>query len=170
VKTRFTVTIGKSKSFFLKSDFDIFRQQISYSGNTNFINDWTMSSQLIYQNHKSHGIAGFKYQRNLYKDITAQGYNAYGNDYWIVFVQQPLLKNELNIMLLYFLPVNLGTDYNQATYIKTNNYTGNTSNDISFLKNMILLQVSYRFNKGKSVNKTEKNIEQENEQNKKSVF
>lgn len=168
VEARFTIPL--SKSLFLKSDFDIFKSSIKYADKINELNNWTASSQLIYQNQKSQAVVGLKYQRNLFKYITAQGYSAGDNDYWIIFVQQPFLKNKLNVMLLYFLPINLGVDFNQGSYIKTDTYTETKTNDISFLKNMIMLQISYRFNKGKSVNKTEKNIEQNNEQNKKSVF
>lgn len=168
VQTRFTIPFGKS--IFLQSDFDVFKSSIKYLDKINNLNNWTMSSQLIYQNQKSRAVVGLKYQKNLFKYITAQGYNVGDNDYWIIFVQQPFLKNKLNVMLLYFLPINLGVDFNQGSYIKTDTYTETKTNDISFLKNMFILQVSYRFSKGKSVNKTEKKIEQNNEKSNKSVF
>ncbi len=165
---RFTVPIGKS--LFLQSDFDVFKSSIKYTGKTNAFHDWTMSSQLIYQNLKSSTVAGFKYQKNLFKEIIAQGYEKGDNDFWIAFVQQPFFKKRLEVMLLYFLPLNLGVDFNQGSYIKTENYVENKSNDIGFLKNMFLLQVSYRFNKGKTVNSKEKNIEKNDERKTKGVM
>ena len=167
-ETRFTVPFGKS--LFLNTDFNIFKSSIKYASKINDLNNWTMSSQLIYQNQKSQTVVGLKYQKNLYKYITAQGYNAGDNDYWITFIQQPFFKKKLSVLLLYFFPVNWGVDFNQGSYIKTDTYTETKYNDISFLKNMVMLQVSYRFNKGKTVNKTEKNIEQNNEKNTKSVL
>lgn len=168
VEGRLNIPLGKP--FVLQTDFDFFNNSIKYSGKTNELNDWTISSQLIYQNEKLKTVAGLKYQRNLYRDITAQGYNKYDNDFWIAFVQQPFFKQKLNVMLLYFLPISAGVDFNQGSYIKTDNYKESKYGDISFLKNMVMLQISYRFTKGKSANKTEKNIEQDNEKNKKGVF
>ena len=168
IETRFTIPF--SKSFFLTSDINIFKSSIEYADKMNNLNNWTTSNQLIYQNHKSFTVVGLKYQKNLYKYITAQGYNSGDNDYWITFIQQPFFKKKMTVLLLYFFPINWGVDFNQGSYIKTDNYTETKRNDISFLKNMLMLQVSYRFNKGKTVNKTEKNIEQNNEKNTKSVM
>ncbi len=169
VEGRFTVPLGKG--FYLKSDFDIYKSSIKYADKINYVNDWTAKNQLIYQNSKSGLTMVLEYRRELAMMITAQGWDKGGaNDYWIFLIQKPFFKQKLNLMFLYFLPINSGVDYNQGNYIKTDNYTETKSNDISFLKNMIMLQVSYRFNKGKSVNVTEKKIEQDNEKNSKSVF
>ncbi|MGZ4157292.1 MAG: TonB-dependent receptor [Bacteroidia bacterium] len=163
------VTIPFSKSIILQSDVDVFNNSIKYAGNTNNFNFWTMSTQLIYQNSKYSTVAGLKYQKNLVKNITAQGYDKGDNDFWLAFVQQPFFKEKLNVMLLYFIPTGLGVDFNQGSYLKTETYKETKSFDISILKNIVMLQVSYRFNKGKSANKTEKNIEQE-EGKKKGIF
>lgn len=165
-EVRFTLPL--SKSFVLQSDADVFTNSITYAGHTNRFNYWTMFSQLIYQNSKSLTVAGLKYQKQLVWDITAQGYDKSDNDFWIVFVQQPFFKQKLNVMLLYFIPTNLGVDYNQGSYVKTANYTENKAFDISILKNVVILQLSYRFNKGKAANKTEKNVEQE--EKRKGIF
>jgi hypothetical protein len=113
----------------------------------------------------------------MYKNITAQGYNRdynntddNSNDYWIAFIQQPFFKQRLNVMLVYFLPINWQVDYNQSSFIKVPGYSETKNNDISFLKNMVLLQLSYRFNKGKTVTAKEKNIEKENERNTQKIM
>ena len=168
VETRFTIPFGKS--IFLQSDFNFFKSSLTFSGKTNEFNDWTMSNQLIYQRQKTATVAGLQYQRNLFRDITAGGYNKYDNDFWILFVQQPFFKQKLNVMLIYFLPVSLGVDFNQGNFISSTGYSETTLNNISFLKNMLMLQVSYRFNKGKTVNSKEKNIEKNNEKNTKNVL
>ena len=128
-----------------------------------------MSSQLIYQNPKYSTVAGLQYQKNLVRYITAQGYDKGDNDYWIAFVQQPFFKEKLNVMLLYFIPTNFGCDFDQGGYLKTQSYQETKTYDISILKNVVMVQLSYRFSKGKSANKTEKNIEQE-EGRKKGIF
>jgi hypothetical protein len=175
VDSRLAFPIGK-KLIFL-TDCNFFKSSIDYKDTTNSINDFTMSSKLIYRGGKSHTVAGLIYQRDMYKNITAQGYNRdynntddNSNDYWIAFIQQPFFKQKLNVMLVYFLPINWQTDYNQGSFISVHGYTETKSNDISFLKNMILLQLSYRFNQGKSVNAKEKNIEKEIERNTQKVM
>lgn len=166
--SRFTIPF--SKNMFLESDFGLTKSSIKYSNNVNTVNNWILSSQFVYVHPKNETVLVLKYQKNLLKYITAQGYNKGDNDFWILLVQQPFLKKRLNVMLLYFLPINFGVDFNQGSYIKTNSYNEIKSNDISFLKNMLLLEINFRINKGKSVNKTEKQVDTGNEKNKTSVF
>ncbi|MES2286042.1 MAG: outer membrane beta-barrel protein [Bacteroidota bacterium] len=158
-------TIPFSQSISLQTDFNFFRSSITYANKINNIKDWTMSSQLVYVHAKSGTVGVLKYQKNIFKDITAQGYKQSDNDYWIMLIQKPFFKQKLNIMLLYFIPVNLGVNYNQGGYIQTETYRESNFGDISFLKNIVMLEIKYRFNRGKSVKKTEKNIEQKNEKN-----
>ncbi len=165
-----SLTIPFSKTIFLQSSFDFFKSSVKYAGRTNEFNDWSMSNQLIYQNQKSKTVAGFQYQNNMRKYITAQGYSKGDNDFWILFVQQPFFKEKLSVMLLYFTPITWGVDFNQGSYIKTDNYTENKWYNIDILKNIFMLEISYRFNKGKSVNKKEKEVEQINEKSSKGLF
>jgi hypothetical protein len=168
VETSLTIPFGKS--IFLQSSFDFFNSSIKNSNKTNSFNDWSMSSQLIYQDQKSKTVAGFQYQNNMRKYITAQGYNKGDNDFWIVFIQQPFFKEKLSVMLLYFTPITWGVDFNQGSYIKTDTYTESRFNNIDILKNIIMLEVSYRFNKGKTVSRKEKEIEKINEKSSKGLF
>lgn len=165
-EARLTIPLGKA--FVLQSNADVYNNSITYNGHTNNFNFWTMSSQLIYQNAKYSTVAGLQYQKNLVKNITAQGYDKGDNDFWIAFVQQPFFKEKLNVMLLYFIPTDFGVDFNQGSYFKTQAYTETKAFDISILKNVVLLQLSYRFSKGKAANKTEKNIEEG--EKKKGIF
>ncbi len=164
------ITIPFGESIALQTDFNFFNSSILYANKTNNINDWTITSQLSYYHQKSGSVAVLKYQKNIFKDITAQGYNKPDNDYLIALIQKPFFNQKLNIMLLYFIPVNLGLDYDQGGYIKTDAYQETKFNDISFLKNILLLEIKYRFNRGKSVKKTQKNIEQKTEKNSKGIF
>lgn len=164
------LTIPFSKSLILQSSFDINKSSIAFEGMTNNVNNWTMSNQLIYVREKTGFVAGFQYQKGLNKYITAQGYNKGNNDYWITFIQQPFFKKKLNVTLVYFTPITWGVDFKQGNYIHTGSYTESRLYDISFLKNIVLIELSYRFNKGKSVIKTEKNIEHKSEKTSKGVL
>ena len=164
------LTVPFGKKLFLQTNFNFFKSSILYEKITNKLNDFTMSNQLVYVNDKSGLVAGLQYQRSLFRDITAQGYNKSDNDFWIMFIQQTFLKKKLTVMLLYFLPIDFGVDFKQGSYIATENYSESKFADIGFLKNMLMFEVSYRFNKGKFVNKKEKNIEIKQEKNNKSVM
>ena len=168
IKGNFTIPFGKS--LFFQTDANFYESQIEYDGKINKINDWKMNSQLIYVNKKYGGVAGIIFQNNLSKYITAQGYNMWNNDFWGVLVQQPFFKKKLNVMLLYMLPIDLATDYYQGSYTETNNYNELKNQDMTILKNILMVRVSFRINKGKSVRKTDKDIEQEEEKTSKSLF
>ncbi|PKP23243.1 MAG: hypothetical protein CVU05_00350 [Bacteroidetes bacterium HGW-Bacteroidetes-21] len=168
LEARMTIPFGKS--IFLQSDFDFYKSSVTYSGNEYSLNDWSMSNQFIYVNQAHGTVVGIQYQNNLRKFITSQGYNKGDNDFWIAFIQQPFLKKQLTVMLLYFTPITWGVDFNQGSFIQTSGYSESKFNDIGFLKNMIMVEISYRFNKGKTVTKIEKNIELDTEKKTKGMF
>ncbi|MFH0895019.1 MAG: outer membrane beta-barrel protein, partial [Bacteroidota bacterium] len=117
------LTIPFSKSLILQTNFDFFKSSILYNKKTNALNDWSMNGQLIYIREKSNLVSGIIYQNNLRKFITAQGYNSWDNDFWLAFVQKSFMKKRLEVMLLYFMPVNLGVQFDQGSYISTTGYT-----------------------------------------------
>jgi len=168
IKGNLTIPFGKS--LFLQSGANFFRSIIEYDNKINELEDWTMNSQLIYVNKKTNTVGGLIFQNNMKKVITAQGYNKWANDFWGLFLQQPFLKQKLNVMLFYILPVNLGVDSYQGSYIKTDTYSEMNMQDLSILENAFMLQITYRFNKGKSVRKTDKEIKEEEEKTSKSLF
>ncbi len=165
-----SVTIPFGKNVFLESSANVFFNSIKYADRTNKVNDFSMSGQLIYQNHKAKTLLGMQYQKANQKNITAQGYNTGNNDYWILFVRQPFLKERLTLQFVYITPISLGVNYKQGNFINTDYYKESKYNNIELLKNIMILQVTYRFNKGKSVNKKEKEIEKIDEKKSKGIF
>ncbi len=165
-----SVTIPFGKNIFLQSSADVYFSRIKYLAKTNKVNDWSMSTQLIYQNLKAKTMLGMQYQKANNKYITAQGYYSGNNDFWVFFIRQPFLKDRLALQFVYITPISLGVNYKQEHYIKTDYYSESRYNDITILKNIMILQLSYRFNKGKSVNKKEKEIEKINEKGNKGLF
>lgn len=155
------LTIPFGKSLFLQSDVDFYKSAVEYEGKQFNLKDVAMTEQLIYVHQKTNTVAGLQYQNNLRKFITAQGYQMGDNDFWIVFVQRPFFKQRLSVMALYFLPLDWGCDFNQGGYISTAGYSELKQYDISMLKNMFMFEISYRFNKGKTINKVDKKIEEE---------
>ena len=156
------LTIPFSKKLIWQSSFNIYNSSITNGGQTNNVNDWTADSQLIYMGMKSEGIIVLNYQRSMSKQITSLGYDRNENDYWLLLVQQPFFKKKLSVMLGYFLPIDFGANFIQDTYTRTNGYEQNKYVDISLLKNMIFLKITYRINHGK-IKKTKKNLNIEEE-------
>ncbi|NOZ34124.1 MAG: outer membrane beta-barrel protein [Chlorobi bacterium] len=161
------LTVPFGKSLFWQNNANFFKSSINYKGEENHIKDWTMSSNLIYVNKKYKTTTGLIYQNNLKKVITAQGYNMWNNDFWGFMVQQPFFKQKLNVMIFYMLPVNIGVDYQQGSYIRTDTYQETNLQDISILKNILMFRITFRLNKGKSIRKTKKEFKQEEETPKK---
>ena len=158
------------RSLIIQTDANFFVSSMLYNEKENTFNDWTMNAQLIYINKKYETVAGLIYQKNLRKYITAQGYTAGNNDFWMLFVQQPLFKKKLSIMLGYMLPINFAVKYGQGNYTETDFYTSQQIYDTSILTNIIMFRISYRFNNGKIVKKSEKDIKKEVEQSGNSIF
>lgn len=169
IKGNITIPLFK-QSLIIQSSFDFFKSSISYNGKSNHINDWEMDAQLIYINKKYTTVMGLNYFKGIKKIINAQGYDYYNTDYWMLFVQQPFLKNKMTVMLGYILPVDFGVKYEQGSYIDTDIYKATTTYDISFLKNIVMLRLTYRFNKGKEIRSIDKNIEKEIEKKSKGLF
>ncbi len=167
VKVNVTVPLGKS--VFWQNQMDFYYSKVEYNGLSHDLKDWTMNSNLIYQNKKYKTVAGFIYQNDLHKSINALGYQKVNNDFWAAFVQQPFFKEKLNVMILYTLPINLGADYYQGNYVETPDYVMTNSTDLNLLKGLFMIQVSYRFSKG-SVRKTKKEVDIEKEAKSKSIF
>lgn len=169
IKGDLTLPLFK-QSLIVKTNFDFFNQSITYQERKNSINDWTMNTQLIYIGKKTHTVGGLIYQKGLRKMINAQGYDMVSNDYWMMFVQQPLFKNSFTVMVGYILPVNFLAKYDQGSFTDTGLYTTSSLYDISMLKNMMLVNLTYRFNHGKSVRNIEKEVKTEVERQAKKIF
>jgi hypothetical protein len=157
------LTIPFSKSVILQSSLDFFKSSIAFEGKTNRVNDWSSETQLIYLNKKYKTVSGLLYQKNVVKNISAQGWNNNNNDFWMIFVQQPFFKGNMTVLLGYMLPLNFGCNYNQSTFIQTEQYSEMQKANISLLKNILLFKLSYRFQKGKEIKKNEKDIIHEDE-------
>ncbi|MBT6045954.1 MAG: TonB-dependent receptor [Candidatus Scalindua sp.] len=169
IKGDITIPLFK-QSLIIQSSFDFFKSSITYNGKNNNIKDWVMNTQMLYISKKYATVAGLNYQKGIKKLINAQGYDYYNTDYWMLFVQQPLLKNKMTIMLGYILPIDLGVIYEQGSYVDMDIFKATTTYDISMLKNMLMLRLTYRFSNGKRTRSIDKDIEMEIEKTSKGLF
>ena len=111
-----------------------------------------------------------KYQRQQSKRINGLGWNKGDVDFWLLFYQRPLFKKRASIMFRYFLPLDLGTSYTQGSFAETQGILMRTDNDVSLVKNMFILELSYRFSKGKSIKKREKDVQRGKESSGNGMF
>lgn len=150
-------------SILIQANVDLYHAKIVSSSGTNSLMDWRADADLIYIFRKTETLLGLKYQRQQSKYITGLGYSKGDVDFWMLFYKQPLFKKRASILFGYFLPINLGAGFNQDSRTTAEGFSMQANNDVSLVKNMFILEFSYRFNKGNSVKKVEKNIQDEPE-------
>ena len=61
------------------------------------------------------------------------------------------------------LPITLGAKFNQDKHLQTTGFSMQTDNNVSFIKNMFIIEFTYRFSKREKVKKKQKDIIQESE-------
>ncbi len=154
----------------IQSNLEAYHSKIVSTSGTNSLVDWRGDVDLIYMFMKTETMLGLKYQRQQSKNINGLGYSKGDVDFWLLFYQRPLFKKRASIMVGYFLPLDFGVGYNQSSHAETNGIVMHTDNDVSLVKNMFLVEFSFRLSKGKSIKKTEKDIQQEKEDNGGGMF
>jgi len=137
-------------------DLDIYKDW-NINLNTPNIIDYTGDAQITYSLNTKHYF-GLMYQKEYAKNVSSLGYTKEGTDFVMFYWMSLQLKGRLQLMLGYSLPIlptQINEDYEKTPYYVKNNYT-----DVSFIKNMILVNLVFRISKGK-VEKTNKNIDYE---------
>lgn len=163
-KLNFSKFYRKQKAgIIVQSNVEVYHSKIVSISKTHSFMDWRGNVDLIYMFMKTQSLLGLKYQRQQSKIISGLGYDKADVDFWLLFYKRPMFKKRASIMLGYFLPVNLGANYNQGSQVETIGFSMRTDNDVSLVKNMFLFEFSFRISKGKLIKKTEKDIEKESE-------
>ncbi|MFK7787005.1 MAG: outer membrane beta-barrel protein [Crocinitomicaceae bacterium] len=147
----------------IQANTEVFHSKIVSTTKTNSLVDWRADVDLIYMFMKTETLLGLKYQRQQSKMINGLGWDKGDVDFWLLFYKRPLFKKKASIMFGYFLPLDLGASYNQGSFAETTGIMMRTDNDVSLVKNMFILELSYRFSKGKSIKKREKDVQREEE-------
>ena len=153
----------KKHSILIKSNVEVFHATIESTSGVNSFADWRAGADLLYIFPKSGAVLGLKYQHEQTKRISGLGYNKGAVDFWMLLYKQPLFKKKASVTFGYFLPITLGANYNQDKHVETTGFSMQTDNNVSFVKNMFILEFSYRFSKGEKVKKKQKDIDQESE-------
>jgi len=168
VKVNITIPIGKTIVWQNSADF--YHSKMAYESINSDLSDWSGESQLMYIRQDWDLVSGLMYQRQNNRYISLQGYSNQQNDWWGIMIQKSFFKKRFNVMALMFLPIDWGAVYTQTVYTETPNYTQTAINDVSILKHLFMIQLTYRFHKGKTISKIEKNVEREQMEKKGGLF
>jgi hypothetical protein len=160
---KFNFVIPFSKKIILQNGLNMFNNTIEHEGLTTNFGDWSASSKLIFIMDSINTVGGLIYQKENIKHINGLGYQKGNIDYWMIFIQKQIFKKKGSIMLGYFLPLDFAVSYDQGSIQSAPGYQMQNIIYINLVKNMFLIEFSYRFSKGKTVRKTEKEIEKESE-------
>jgi hypothetical protein len=137
-------------------DFDIYKDW-NKNLSTPQIIDWNGSLSADYS-FKPTLVAGIMYQKEYCSSVNSLGYSKEGINFLMLYMFTLQAKGRLEIMLGYILPINTPENY---TYEQTPYYSKYDYSEINLLKNLVMLNITFRLSKGK-VNKVEKNIDYEN--------
>ncbi len=168
VKVNVTIPIGKTIVWQNSADF--YHSKMAYESINSNLSDWSGESQLMYIRQDWDLVSGLMYQRQNNRYISLQGYSNQQNDWWGIMIQKSFFKKHLNIMALMFLPIDWGAVYTQTSYTETPSYSQTALNDISILKHLFILRLTYRFQKGKTISKVKKNVDREQIEKKGGLF
>lgn len=170
VMVNFTVPFGKS--IFWQNDFNIYSPKLEYKGQTNKYTDYTMNSQVVYVNEPLDLVTGAKYQKGMRKFPSLNGYFKGNVDFWLLFAQKSFFNKNFSVMVAYITPFTYGVDTEQGSVLSIGNRYKESRiiniNDV--LKNIAIIELTYRFNKGKSVKKKDKDVEIINERSSKGLM
>jgi hypothetical protein len=168
VNADFTVPFGKK--LFWKNNVGVYRSEVAYKSWSNSLDNVRINSNLIYFDPANNNFIGLIYQKQVYKDVLVQGYNMNGNDLLLVMLRKSFFKQKLNVGLSYIFPFETGLNYDLINTVNTANYTQRSHLRMEFVKNLVFLDISYRFNAGKTIKSKQQSNDEELNTNKKGAF
>lgn len=161
VRANFIIPITKQISW--KNRLDFFANQVSYQQEKSSQKNYQWNSNLMYINPKAGLSTGFVVQKQAYNEVDIQGFQTQENNLTAFFVQKSLMKDKLNITLLYVPPIKMGLNYEEKNVISTGSYQQTSKTSLYLIKNLIFVEVNYLFYSGRKVSKKATLNNQENE-------
>ncbi len=153
MSTKLTL-IPKKMFFNLTATF--FNDKTEFGGYNNSLTDFTLNSNVMYLSPKYKTLYAMILKRMNAKKIEAYGYLNNDNDYLGCIIKQPFFNQKIAVTLLYILPVSLGLNYSMNEYFDNNSFKEQTTTNVSMLKNLLMVKVSFNLNKGNEIKSIEK--------------
>ncbi|WP_293053934.1 outer membrane beta-barrel protein [Paludibacter sp.] len=148
-------TLPLSKTIFWQNWMDFYKNHLEFNGVGTTVRNSLINSTLVYVNPKIGLTAGAVLQKQLCKDAAIQGYTSNNNDLIVLFINKSLMKQKLNITLMYMPPVEMGLKYEQTNVTEAGSYYQMSRASLNLIKNLTFVEVNYHFNAGKEVKKRE---------------
>jgi len=157
---RVNFTYPLAKTLFWQNWMDLEDVHLSYADVSSQRSRFQFNSFLYYSFPKLDGAVGAGIQKMISKNPMLQGYNTWGNDAFLTMIQKNFFKKRLSCTLIYIPPIN-GLQYSQDTYTEAPGYYSLSRGGLDLLKNLTILQISYRFSSGKQVNIKKSSLDSE---------
>ena len=157
---RVNFTYPLAKTLFWQNWMDLEDVHLSYADVSSQRSRFQFSSFLYYSLPKLDGAVGAGIQKMIVKSPALQGYNMWGNDAFLTMIQKNFFKKRLSCTLIYIPPIN-GLQYSQDSYTEATGYYSLSRGGLDLLKNLMILQINYRFSSGKQVNIKKSSLDNE---------
>jgi len=148
VRVNFTYPLAKT--LFWQNWVNVENVHLSYNDVSSQQTRFQLSSFLYCSLPKWDGAVTAGIQKYIAKYPTLQGYNTWANDAVLLMIQKNFFKKRLSCSFIYIPPVNF-LHYSQDTYVNTPAYYSSSRGGLDLLKNLMMLQINYRFSTGKQV-------------------
>jgi len=139
------------KTLFWQNYLNLEDVNLSYNKASSQHTRFQLGSSLYYSIPKWNSMVGVGLNKFITKNPLLQGYNTWGTDVLFLMFQKSFFKNRLNCSLLYAPPINF-LQYTKDTYTQAGTYEASSRFRVDAMKNMLMLQINYRFNTGKQIN------------------
>lgn len=139
------------KKMFFNFTGSIYFDKTEFDGYTNKVDDISINSNLMYIHSKLKTLYALMLKRMNTKQIQAYGYHSNDNDYLGFFIKQSFFRKQLDVSVLYILPVETGFTYAMKDHYKHEQFIENNRTNVDVLTNLFMLKLSFNLSKGNKV-------------------
>ena len=132
----------------LKNTVMLYHSEAMFRGIRNALNGWTFHSEADWYCPRAMFGVQLAWYRNMKKNILWQGYQMSDKDYWCVTARKELWDSRLSVMLSYIPPITFGVRYDRIKELNTPLYQEKTVLNLESYNQMLLLKISFRFDRG----------------------
>lgn len=124
-------------------------QHVGGNGLSNHASNISFHSNVEYWIKPAALLAGIEYMREMQKVPLLQGWQHYGQDLWQISLKKSFFDKSLSISLNYVPPIHSGVRTNQKSCVNTAFLNQNLSQNLKTYDNLLMVRISWRFNKGR---------------------
>ena len=138
-----------SQNLIWKNSIEVSKNYMSNKDYSSSQFNWSFDSHLDWWIPRPRILLTADYSRSMYNVAMLQGKRMTGFDIYQLSLQRAFLKNSLTVSLSYIPPINSGRKMTQTSEIKSNFYYEINRMNLSVYNNLIMLRLTWHFNRGK---------------------